>query len=62
MDGVKWSQDKTIKSGQRGNTTKRLMWFGQGEWRGSRIQRFRGDSGSRLTALSIEAQIQRLAY
>lgn len=61
-DGVTWSQDRTIKCGQRGNTTKRLMWFQQGELRGSRIQRFRGDSRSRLTALAIEAQIQRLAY
>lgn len=62
LDGISWSQDRTVRVGKRGDTTKRLVWFQQGHWRGTRIQRFRGDSNSRLTALSVEAQISPLAY
>jgi hypothetical protein len=61
VDGRNWSQSKAIKSGQRGDGTKRLMWWQQGMWRNWRIQRFQGDSGSRLSALQIEAQVEPLA-
>jgi hypothetical protein len=62
LDGKTWSQDKSIRSGKIGDTTKRLLWFQQGNWRNYRIQRFRGDSGSHLSALRMEAQIEGLAY
>lgn len=61
LDGRSWSMDKAIRAGARGDTAKRLVWFGQGAWRNWRVQRFRGDSDSRLAALSIEAQIEALA-
>jgi hypothetical protein len=61
VDGRTWSQSKAIKSGQRGDGTKRLVWWQQGMWRHWRIQRFQGDSGSRLSALQIEAQVEPLA-
>jgi hypothetical protein len=62
VDGKVWSQDRSIKSGKIGETTKRLRWFQQGTWRNYRIQRVRGDSGSRLSALRLEAQVEPLAY
>ena len=62
LDGRTFSQERPIRSGKRGDATKRLMWFQQGAWRNFRIQRFRGDSGSRLTALRLDAAIEALAY
>ena len=59
-DGRTFTQDKAVRSGQRGDLTKRLVWFQQGHWRNWRIQRFRGDSGARLSALALEAQIEAL--
>jgi hypothetical protein len=61
-DGKKYSQEHSIKSGNIGQTDKRLVWFQQGTWRNGRIQRFRGDSGSHLSALRLEAQVEALAY
>lgn len=62
VDGIKWSQDKTVTSGKQGDTAKRLVWFQQGMWRNWRIQRFRGDSTSRLSAISVDAKVEALAY
>ena len=62
VDGRTWSQERSIRSGRRGDTTKRLLWLQQGAWSNYRIQRFRGDSGSRLSALLLEAQIEALKY
>jgi hypothetical protein len=62
VDGVTWSQDRFIKSGAQGDRTKRLLWLKQGLWRNFRIQRFRGDSGSRLSAIRLDAEIETLAY
>lgn len=61
-DGRKWSPDRTIPVGQRGDTERRLRWFNQGPIRNRRIQRFTGDSGSRLTAQHAEAQFEDLIY
>lgn len=61
IDGVNWSQDKTIRAGKVGNTTKRLVWFGQGAMRNMRMQRFRGDSQAHLAFIRLEAQIEALA-
>lgn len=61
VDGRTWSVSKAIAAGARGDRTKRLVWWQQGMWRNWRIQRFQGDSSSRLTAMLIEAQIEALA-
>lgn len=61
IDGRTFGLERSIRSGQRGDTQRRLIWLQQGTWRNWRIQRFRGDSGSRLSALKLEAQIEPLA-
>ena len=62
VDGVAWSQDRPLRVGTTGNTTKRLAWFQQGHMRNWRIQRFRGDSQAHLSFVRLEAQIEPLAY
>lgn len=62
VDGVAWSQDRPLRVGTTGNTTKRLAWFQQGQMRNWRIQRFRGDSQAHLSFVRLEAQIEPLAY
>ena len=60
VDGQNWSQSRSVLSGQRGDTTKRLVWWQQGMWKNWRVQRFQGDSISRLSAFFVEAQIEAL--
>jgi len=62
VNGLAWSQDKSIAVGATGNTAKRLAWFQQGHMRNWRIQRFRGDSDSHISFARLEAQIEALAY
>jgi hypothetical protein len=62
LDGKSWSQDRSIRAGTTGNTSKRLAWFQQGHMRNWRIQRFRGDSQAHLSFIRLEAQIEPLAY
>lgn len=62
LDGMSWSQNKSISAGSIGNTLKRLVWFGQGFFRHWRIQRFTGDSQSRLSVIRLEAKMQAAAY
>ncbi len=62
LDGLSWSQDRSIRVGTTGNTRKRLAWFQQGHMRNWRIQRFRGDSQAHLSFARLEAQIEGLAY
>jgi len=62
LDGLAWSQDRSITVGTIGNTAKRLAWFQQGHMRNWRIQRFRGDSQAHLSFARLEAQIEPLAY
>jgi hypothetical protein len=62
LDGLAWSQDRSITVGTIGNTAKRLAWFQQGHMRNWRIQRFRGDSQAHLSFVRLEAQIEPLAY
>ena len=62
VDGVAWSQDRPLRVGTTGNTTKRLAWLQQGHMRNWRIQRFRGDSQAHLSFVRLEAQIEPLAY
>jgi hypothetical protein len=62
VDGMAWSQDRPLRVGTTGNTTKRLAWFQQGHMRNWRIQRFRGDSQAHLSFARLEAQLEPLAY
>jgi hypothetical protein len=62
VNGLSWSQDKSIAVGTTGNTAKRLAWFQQGHMRNWRIQRFRGDSDAHISFARLEAQIEALAY
>ena len=62
VNGLAWSQDKSIAVGTIGNTAKRLAWFQQGHMRNWRIQRFRGDSDAHISFVRLEAQIEALAY
>lgn len=62
VDGSSWSQDRSIRVGSNGSTTKRLAWFQQGHMRSWRIQRFRGDSQAHMSFVRLEAQLEPLAY
>jgi Ca2+-binding RTX toxin-like protein len=62
VNGLAWSQDRSIAVGTTGDTAKRLAWFQQGHMRNWRIQRFRGDSDSHISFVRLEAQIEALAY
>lgn len=62
VDGLAWSQDRSIKVGSIGTTKKRLVWFQQGHMRNWRVQRFRGDSQAHVAFVRLEAQIEGLAY
>jgi hypothetical protein len=62
LDGLSFSQEKFIKVGTIGNTSKRLAWFQQGHMRNFRIQKFRGDSDSHISFVRLEAKIEGLAY
>jgi len=62
VDGLSFSQEKFIKVGTVGNTSKRLAWFQQGHMRNFRIQKFRGDSDSHISFVRLEAKIEGLAY
>jgi hypothetical protein len=62
VDGLSWSQDRSISVGTTGNTKKRLTWFQQGNMRNWRIQRFRGDSDAHVSFARLEAKIEGLAY
>jgi len=62
VDGMAYSQERPLRVGTTGNTTKRLAWFQQGHMRNWRIQRFRGTSQAHLSFARLEAQIEPLAY
>jgi len=62
LDGLSWSQDRSISAGGIGDTRKRLCWRRQGFMRNWRVQRFRGDSQAHLSFLRLEAQLEPLAY
>jgi hypothetical protein len=61
VNGLSWSQDRSISIGTTGNTAKRLAWFQQGHMRNWRIQRFRGDSDAHISFVRLEAQLEPLA-
>jgi len=58
VDGETWSVERAINAGLIGDRLKRLVWCHQGNMRNWRIQRFRGDSGSFITFVRLEARIE----
>jgi hypothetical protein len=62
VNGLAWSQDRSVAVGTIGDTAKRIAWFQQGHMRNWRIQRFRGDSDAHISFIRLEAQIEALAY
>jgi len=62
VDGMAWSQDRAIRAGTTGNTSKRLVWLQQGHMRNWRIQRFRGDTQAHLSFARLEARLEALAF
>jgi hypothetical protein len=61
-DGLSWSQDKWIRSGRIGQTTKRLVWMQQGGIRNFRMQRFTGDTQSHVAFVRLEARLEAMRY
>jgi hypothetical protein len=62
LDGETWSEDKWINGARVGDRAKRLQWRQQGRLRDRRIQRFRGDSNTRLAVARLEAVVEPLAW
>lgn len=62
VDGVTWSQDRSLGVGGTGVRAKRLVWFRQGWMRHWRVQRFRGTSDAHMPFARLEAAIEPLAY
>lgn len=60
LDGVTWSQDKSIRVGMQGDRNRRITWMQCGTMRNWRIQRFRGDSQAFLTVARLEARLEPL--
>jgi len=60
LDGMVWSQERSVKAGKTGERNKRLLWLRQGFMRNWRIQRFRGTSDAHLSIARLEAQISPL--
>jgi hypothetical protein len=62
LDGKVWSDEKFVRVGTIGDTTKRIAWRRMGKMRSWRIQRFRGNSDAHISVSRLEAQLEPLAY
>lgn len=62
LDGAVWSTEHWITGGRQGDRAKVLQWRRQGMMRDRRIQRFRGNSDTRLAIARLEASIEPLAW
>ena len=60
LDGEEWSQQKFIRAGKTGERQKRLIWLQQGSMRNWRMQKFNGDSDSRMSVARLEARLEGL--
>lgn len=61
-DGVTWSIAKSIKVGTVGERLKRIVWFRQGSFTHTRVQRFRGTSDAHVSVLRLEAAMSGSAF
>jgi hypothetical protein len=59
LDGMTWSQPRTLDAGTLGNRNKRMVWRRQGSMRNYRIQRFTGSSDAYISFSRLEADIER---
>ena len=62
LDGLSWSQPKTIAAGKEGDRGKRLRWLSQGKMQNFRGQRFRGNSDAFMSIARLEARLEPLAF
>ena len=62
LDGLNWSQPKTILAGKSGQRDKRLRWVGMGKMQNFRGQRFRGTSDAFITVSALEARLEPLRF
>lgn len=60
-DGLTYSQEKYVKVGSAGDTTKRVVWLQQGSMRNWRIQRFKGTSDAHISMARLEAVVEPLS-
>jgi hypothetical protein len=60
LDGESWSQPKYISAGRRGERSKRLTWIQQGSMSQWRVQKFIGDSDSRLSVARLDIRVEPL--
>jgi hypothetical protein len=61
VDGITWSQERSIRAGIIGDRTRRLAWFQQGHLINWRIQRFTGDSRALISVARLEVELEPLA-
>lgn len=62
LDGITYSDSRSIQAGTAGQRQKRLVWRRQGSMDNWRIQRFQGDSDAHIAFARLEAQIEGLNY
>lgn len=60
IDGIEYSQRRYINAGKIGESKKRLIWLNQGHMRNWRVQKFGGNSDTKLSILRLEARIEPL--
>lgn len=60
VDGITFTDYRSINAGTQGDRTKRLVWLQQGHMIDKRIQKFRGTSDLHMSVARIEAQIEPL--
>lgn len=62
LDGLQWSQPRTIAAGIQGDRQKRLRWLSQGKMHNFRGQRFSGTSDAFMSIARLEARLEPLAF
>ena len=62
LDGVTYSDSRSIQAGTTGQRQKRLVWRRQGSMDNWRIQRFSGDSDAHIAFARLEVQLEGLNY
>ena len=62
IDGVQWSQQRSISAGTHGERSQRLVWRRQGIMRNFRAQRFQGTSDAHIGVMRLEVELEGLAH